>query len=160
MTFVLTYKFGDATNLDKLFTSQLEIDLEQISTQLNSDITDIAALQADVTTLQSDVAALEQDFISGIIASPTNKDYRIIEKLPFGVTLTAFTAKTLSGTITATLKINTTAVTNGAINVTSSQASTTPSAANVASAGDVIVITGSSNSSAVDLSFTLVFTRT
>lgn len=100
------------------------------------------------------------DFLSGHIRSPANQDYRIVEKIPFGATITAFAAKTSSGTITAALKINTTAVTNGSINVTSTQGSATPSAANVMVANDALVLALSSNSSAQNLSFTIKFTRT
>lgn len=102
----------------------------------------------------------QTDFISGIIKSAANQDYRIVEKIPYGATLTAFTGKTASGTLTATLKINTTAVTTGAINVTSTQGSVSPSAANVLVAGDALVITVSAISSPVDFSFTVAFTRT
>lgn len=112
------------------------------------------------TSLSATKAGLEQtDFISGHIRTPLAQDYRIIEKIPYGMTFTGFTAKTSAGTITATLKINSTAITTGAINVTSSQASVTPTAANVAVAGDALVLTLSSLSSALDLSFTTTFTR-
>lgn len=102
----------------------------------------------------------QADFISGTIKGAANQDYRIIEKIPYGMTFTGFTAKMSSGTLTATLKINSTAITTGAINATSSQASVTPTAANVAVAGDVLVMTISAISSPVDLSFTINYTRT
>jgi hypothetical protein len=102
----------------------------------------------------------QSDFISGAIKGAANQDYRIIEKIPYGMTFTGFTAKLASGTLTATLKINSTAITTGAINVTSSQASVTPTAANVAVADDALVMTISSISSPVDLSFTINYTRT
>lgn len=111
----------------------------------------------------SDVGAAgtsQVDFISGIVKTPANQDYRIVEKLPYAATITELTAKTSSGTITATFKINTTAITTGAINVTSTQGSVTPTALNVAASGDVLVMTLSANSSAANLSFTVKFTRT
>ena len=101
----------------------------------------------------------QTDWVGGIIRTGENKDYPIIEDIPHGATLTKFIAKTASGTITLTLKINTTAVTTGAINATSTQASATPSAANVMVATDKLVITGSSNASAVDVSFAVHFTK-
>jgi hypothetical protein len=108
-----------------------------------------------------DAAGLTQiEDRSGAIRSPANQDYRIIEKIPYGMTFTSFSAKLASGTLTATLKINSTAITTGAINVTSSQASVTPTAANVAVANDALVMTVSAISSPVDLSFTIVYTRT
>lgn len=105
-------------------------------------------------------ATAQTDFISGIIKAAANQDYRIVEKIPYGATLTAFTGKTASGTLTATLKINTTAVTTGAINVTSTQGSVSPSAANIMVSGDALVITISAISAPVDFSFTIAFTRT
>ena len=101
----------------------------------------------------------QTDFISGFIKSPLNQDYRIVEKIPYAATITELTAKTSTGTITATFKINSTAITTGAISVTSSQASVTPSALNVTAAGDTLVLTLSANSSAANLSFTVRFTR-
>jgi hypothetical protein len=100
------------------------------------------------------------DFISGIIKTPANQDYRIVEKLPYAVTITELTAKTSSGTITATFKIDTTAITTGAISVTSTQSSVTPTALNVAAAASALVMTLSANSSAANLSFVVKFTRT
>jgi hypothetical protein len=102
----------------------------------------------------------QTDFISGIIKTGANSDFRIVEKLPFAATITEITAKSSSGTITLTWKINTTAITTGVNSVTSTQSSVTPSAANVAAANDALVATGSSNSSAVDISFTVKFTKT
>ena len=102
----------------------------------------------------------QTDFISGIIKTGANADFRVVEKIPFGATITSISGKTASGTITLTFKINTTAITTGVVSATSSQSSVTPSAANVMVATDALVITGSSNSSAVDISFTVVFTKT
>ena len=116
--------------------------------------------QRGLNRLSADKAQLEQtDFISGVIRTPLAQDYRIIEKIPYAMTLTGFTAKTSAGTVTATLKLNSTAVTDGAIGVTSTQGSVTPSAANVAAINDALVLTLSSLSSARDLSFTVKFTR-
>jgi hypothetical protein len=114
-----------------------------------------------LTTSDIGAAGTSQvDFISGIIKTPANQDYRIVEKLPYGATITELTAKTSSGTITATFKIDATAITTGAISVTSTQASVTPTALNVAAAASALVMTLSSNSSAANLSFTVKFTRT
>jgi hypothetical protein len=106
------------------------------------------------------VSASQTEFISGLIKLPVNQDYRIVEKIPHGATLSEFTAKLASGTCTATLKIGTTAVTGGAINATSSQQSSSLTAANTAAVGDVLVITISLASSPVDLSFAIKYTKT
>lgn len=114
-----------------------------------------------ITPAEIGAAGLTQvEHYSAVIALPTNKDYRIVEKLPYGFTVTSLTAKTASGTCTATLKINSTAVTGGAVSVTSSQSSSTATANNVAAAADALVLTISANASATDLSFTVAGTRT
>jgi hypothetical protein len=118
---------------------------------------------SDATNARTNLGAAgtaQTDFISGIIKSGGNQDFRIIERFPYAATITKLYAKTASGTITLTPKLNSTAITSGAINVTSSQGSSTPSAANVASAGDALVFTMSSNSSAVDISFVVELSRT
>jgi hypothetical protein len=132
-----------------------------ISQETRRFLDDISRQLHDADTgLDSKAALSQSDFISGIIKSPAAQDYRIIEKAPYAATLSAFAAKTSSGTVTATLKINSTAVTNGAINVTSTQGAATPTAANAMAAADALVMTLSSVSSAVDLSFTITYTRT
>lgn len=102
---------------------------------------------------------MQTDFITGVIKSGANQDWRIIERLEFAITVTKIVVKTASGTITITPKFNATAMTGGAINATSSQQSATPSANNVGAIGDALVLTGSSNASATDISFTIHYTR-
>src|SRR5689334_24313376 len=82
---------------------------------------------------------VQTDFISGVILAPTAKDFRIIEKIPYPIIVTAFTTKTASGTLTATLKINTTAITTGAASVTSTQGTVVPTALNSMAAGDTLL---------------------
>lgn len=98
-------------------------------------------------------------FVSGIVEAPTNKDFRIVEKVPFAYTLTELACKLSAGTLTATLKINATGVTGGALSVTSAQGSGTLTANNVCVAGDVVLITVSAVAAPADLSYTLKFTR-
>lgn len=121
----------------------------------------LESLNSQLDTAESNAAGLTQDdFISGGIKVPANQDYRIIEKAPFGMTLSEFTGKTSAGTLTATLKINTTAVTGGALSVTGTQSSGTLTAANAVTANDVVVITVSAVSSATDFSWVVKYSRT
>lgn len=112
-----------------------------------------------ITTGLATALSTVTDFISGIIRSPTNQDYRIVEKLPIAITVTEFSAKTASGSITATLKVGAAGITNGVLGVTSSQTSSIPSGANTAASGAALVITGSGASAPADMSFTVKFTR-
>lgn len=100
------------------------------------------------------------DAISGMVGYPSDKDYRLVVKIPFGCTITEVTTRSASGTCTATFKINTTALGGTANSVSSTEQSQAHSSANVVAAGDDIVMTISSNSLCVDLSFTIKTTRT
>lgn len=99
------------------------------------------------------------EFMSGFIASPSNKDYRIVVKAAHAGTITETTTRSASGTCTATFKINTTALGGTANSVSSTEQSQAHSSANAFAAGDDIVITISANSSCVDMSFTIKYTR-
>ena len=104
------------------------------------------------------------DFVSGLILSPTNQDYRLIERLPFAITVTSFSGKTSTGTITAALSIGTTggvgtAITGGSLNASSTQTTVTPTALNTAAIASALVLTGSVATSPQNLSFIVVYTR-
>lgn len=102
----------------------------------------------------------QTEFISGIIAVPTNIDYKIVVNIPYAVTITETTTISTSGTCTATFKINTTAIGGTANSVSTSEQTQTHSSANIAAVGDDIVITVSANSTCQNLSFTIKMTRT
>ena len=99
------------------------------------------------------------DAVAGFIKAPANQTYRIVEDVPFGCTLTEFTAKLAAGTLTAQLTINGTNVTNGSINGTTTQGSASPTAANVAAANGRIELVVTSISAPADLSFTVKYAR-
>ncbi len=100
------------------------------------------------------------DAIAGMIAFPANKDYRLVVKIPFDCTITETTTRSASGTCTATFKINTTALGGTANSVSSTENAQAHASANVVAAGDDIVMTISSNSSCLDMSFTIATLRT
>lgn len=100
------------------------------------------------------------EMLSGFIATVANKDYRLVVKAAHGGTITEATTRSESGTCTATFKINTTALGGTANSVSSTEQSQAHASSNVFVAGDDIVITASSNSSCLGLSFTLQYTRT
>jgi hypothetical protein len=107
-------------------------------------------------------AALSQTdrFMSGLIETPADQDYRIALNLPAGVTITSTTTRSSAGTCTATFKINTTALGGTANSVSTTEQTQAHASANVASVGDDIVLTVSSNSSCADLSFLIEYTET
>lgn len=102
----------------------------------------------------------QTEFISGIIAVPTNTDYKIVVNIPYAVTITSTTTISTSGTCTATFKINTTALGGTANSVSTSEQTQAHSSANAVALGDDIVITISANSTCQNLSFTIKMTRT
>lgn len=118
----------------------------------------ISATAAYLATL----AAKSQtgEAISGFIATPADKDYRVVVKIPHGGTITETTTRSASGTCTATFKVNTTALGGTANSVSSSEQSQAHASTNTFVADDDIVLTVSSNSSCADLSFTIKYTRT
>lgn len=96
--------------------------------------------------------------ISGLIEYPSNKDYMIVIKAPYSGTITETTTRSTSGTCTATFKINTTALGGTANSVSSVEQSQLHASSNVFAAGDDIVITISSNSACLNMSFTIAYT--
>ena len=100
------------------------------------------------------------EMMCGFIASPSDKDYRIVVKAAHGGTITETTTRSASGSCTATFKVNTTALGGTANSVSSSEQSQSHASSNTFSADDDIVITISSNSSCADMSFTIKYTRT
>ena len=102
----------------------------------------------------------ETDFISGLIPLPVDSSYKLIVKVPYAGTITETTTESVSGTCTATFKINTTALGGTANSVSSTEESQAHASANAFVAGDDIVLTVSANATCVDMSFTIKFTKT
>lgn len=97
--------------------------------------------------------------ISGMIERVTDKSYKLVVKCPFAGTINETVTICASGTCTATFKINTTALGGTVNSVSSSEQTQTQASANTFVAGDDIVVTISSNSACLDMSFTIKYTR-
>ena len=100
------------------------------------------------------------EMIAGFITSPSDKSYTLALKMAHGGTITETTTKSVSGTCAATFKVNSTALGGTANSVSSSEQSQAHSGTNTFVAGDDIVLTVSSNSTCVDMSFSIKYTRT
>lgn len=100
------------------------------------------------------------DSIGGLIDVIFDQDYKIVVKIPHGGTITETTTICVSGTATATFKINATPLGGTANSVSSGEQSQAHSSANVIVAGDDLVITMSANAACLKMSFTIKFTRT
>ena len=112
------------------------------------------------TTAATAFSSSQIDFISGVIPAVANQDYKLVINIPYACTINTTTTICTSGTATATFKINTTALGGTANSVSSSEQSQTHTTNNTVVAGDDIVLTISSNSSCLFMSFTIKFTRT
>jgi len=112
------------------------------------------------TTAATAFSSSQTDFISGVIPSLANQEYRLVVNIPYGCTINETTTICTSGTATATFKINTTALGGTANSVSVTEQTQTHSSANTVAVGDDIVLTISSNSAALFLSFTIKITRT
>ena len=116
----------------------------------------------DAATARSNLSAAtktQTDFISGFIPYLSNQDYKLVVNIPFGGTIVKTTTICTSGTATATWKVNTTAL-GGTNAISSTEVATTQSSSNTFVTGDDLVLTISSNSTCINMTFTIEFTRT
>lgn len=97
--------------------------------------------------------------LTTLIASPSNKDYRLAVKMPYAFKVTECTTVSASGTCTATFKINTTTLGGTANSVSSTEQTQAHTTSNTGAAGDDIVLTVSANSSCVDLALKVEWVR-
>ena len=154
---VPTAPSGDSTNKPASTQYVTQYVTAAISTALTSaNLTASLAAKAGTTQIE---------FLSGGIKTPLTQDYRILEYVPFNVTLTNFVGKLTSGTMSAVLKIGTatvggTTVTGGTLGVSSTQASTAPTALQTAAVGSSLILTVLNTASPVDFSFMVQFNRT
>lgn len=99
----------------------------------------------------------EQSFL---IEYAEDKDYRVVVNSALARTITGVTTRSVSGTCTLTIKINTTALGGTANSVSTSESTQAHSSANAVAVGDDIVLTISSNAAAEGVSVTLTGTLT
>lgn len=93
--------------------------------------------------------------MAGFIAAPADKSYTLVLKAARRGRIVETVTKCVSGTCTATFKINSTALGGAANSVSTTEQSQLHTSSNVFAAGDDIVLTVSSNSSVADMSFSL-----
>lgn len=115
---------------------------------------------AITASLATKAGTTQADFISGGIRTPTNQDYRLIQRVPYTLTFTQFVAQLSTGTMSAILKIDNATITGGALSIGTTQVSGTLSAVNTAAIGSALVLTVASTSNAANLSFIVSFNRT
>lgn len=161
----VTYaKIQAVSATDKLLgrsTSGAGVVEEIACTAAGRALLDDANAAAQRTTLSAAARSQTTEPIYGVIlGSLSNRDYRIVLKATEGGTITETTTRSVSGTATATFKVNTTALGGTANAVSSTEQSQAHASSNTFVAGDDIVITISANASCVDMSFVITWTRT
>ena len=133
-----------------------------VTTVLDED--DMASNSATALSTQQSIKAYVDAHTSpqswsGILLLPANQTYKLVIKCPFAGVINSVTTMCASGSATATFKINTTALGGTANAISTSEQSQAHSGTNAFSVGDDIQVTISSNSSCVDASFTIEYTR-
>lgn len=119
----------------------------------------LAIAQSDVSGLVSALAgkaALAQTWEQTFLfIAPGNGDYRMVVDAKKARTITSVTTRSASGTITLTVKINTTALGGTANSISSSEQTRAHSTANAIALGDDLVFTFASNASCSNATITL-----
>lgn len=150
--------FGGAADHGTL-TGLGDDDHPQYHTDARGDARYYTKAQSD-SSLAAKAEKTQTDFISGLIKTLGNQDYRLVVNIPYGGTVTRATTRSASGTCTATFKINASALGGAANAVSTSEQEQAHASSNAFVAGDDIVVTVSANAACTDMSFTLEFTRT
>ena len=96
--------------------------------------------------------------VAGFIASPADKDYKLVVNMAHSGTIVETTTVCTAGTATATFKVNATPLNGTANAVSTSENSQSHSSSFVA--GDDIVLTISATAACEDLTFAINYTRT
>lgn len=161
-----------------------EASLEAARTDLDTSIadavaetgsvgTDLAALEARVTTAENDINTLQADLDAAeaaialladkdqlwdfpiYIEYPTAKTYRFGIKFSKARTITEITVRTGAGTCTVDVQIDGVSTNTGTIAASTTEASESPTSANVINTGNDITVVITSPSSVTDLSINI-----
>lgn len=144
---VLTPVAGDSSN--KIANTQF------VATAISNAIG-----SANITTnLATKAGTTQTDFISGGISVPQSINYFLIDYIPFTATFNSISIRSLTGNMTAQLFVNSTAI-SGVLAVGTSALVTTMLATSVGLPGQTLFMASTNNSSARNISFSIIFTRT
>lgn len=157
-----------AYNANLAAVSGLATAADKMSYWTGSGTASLADLTSFIRTLLDDASAataratlgVDTLFISGMIETAANKTYVLDQKAAFNYTINTLDIASSAGTVTAKVQIAGVDVTGiSAVSVSSTPATGTATAANSVTAGNKVTMVFSSNSSAVNVGFTLKITR-
>lgn len=112
------------------------------------------------TDIATKAGTAQTELISGYVDAPGNGDLDIIIKTPIGFTISEITTKAVSGSITATWKIDGVALGGTANAVSTSEETQVHASANVIAVDEDLSLTTSSDSSCTGFHYTMKVART
>lgn len=124
---------------------------DSVSSRLNS----IEGVTNTISSLN-----ISLDFFSGLMESPSNKEYKLTVNIPYDGYISYTSTVAAAGTASATFKINGVELGGGANEVSTTENVVEHTADNVFSIGDDLQLEISNNAEVADLAFTVVFYRT
>lgn len=135
-------------------------DANGIPTHSSVTSTELGYVSGVTSAVQTQMDALKVNSFSGHIESPSAKTYVLDQYAEFAYTINRITIDMSAGTATAKLTIDGVDVTGcTSISASTTESTTSCTAANSVSAGNTVALVITSPSSAADLSFTMKYTR-
>jgi hypothetical protein len=155
----LTATVAELNIMDGVTATAAELNKLDGVTATTAELNYVVGLTEAIST---SIGNLKKFDIQFNLDTGANANYTILQDAQFAFTIDSAYYKTASGTITVNIKYDgTNSVTSlSALSVTSTEANATAGATKTVSAGNTVVITTTSNSSATFLSITLHCTRT
>jgi hypothetical protein len=146
----------DASSISTSTT--VNVDLSKVNTAVQPG-DNVSSLTNDAGYITSAPSTTQTDYISVTIEAPTDKDYILLNKLPFGMTLTKMEYQTTAGEPTIQLKKGSTLL-DTAVSATTTQATKTFSGGISLTDADSLKLTVSDSEGAEDLNVVIVYTYT
>ena len=146
----------DASDLPTVTTTS--VDLSKVNTAVQPG-DNVSGLTNDAGYITSAPSTTQTDYISVTIEAPTNKDYILLNKLPFGMTLQKMEYQTTGGEPTIQLKKGSTLL-DTSVSATTTQATKTFTGGITLTDTDSLKLTVSDSEEAADLNVVIVYTYT
>lgn len=152
--------YADSYTASQLLATDGSKNLQSLSTATYPSLTELAYVKGVTSAIQTQINNLKPNQKTFYMSAGSDVTIPLFQKSTQAFTISSIKGlQTASGTITASIKINGTNVTGlSSLSVTSTPQDATATAANTVAVGDQVTLVLASNSSAVDLAFTLGYT--